>query len=96
MIMHVVMWKFKEGEDANAETFLKGLEALKDIIPQIVEMEVGKNVNPKNDFDAALVIKFRNLNDLEIYKNHPEHLKLSALCKGIRTDRQAVDFEIDG
>ena len=94
MIMHVVMWKFKEGEDANAETFLKGLEALKDIIPQIVEMELGKNINPNNDFDAVLVTKFRSFEDLEIYKNHPEHKKVSALCKTIRTAREAVDIEI--
>ena len=54
----------------------------------------GKNVNPKNEFGAVLVSKFNSAADLEIYKNHPEHIKVSALCKEIRTDRQAVDFEI--
>lgn len=94
MIVHVVMWKFKTGEEKRADAFLAGLESLKNIIPQIVEMQIGKNVNPKNEFDAVLVSKFKSFSDLEIYKNHPEHKKVSALCKEIRTDRQAVDFEI--
>lgn len=94
MILHVVMWKFKEGEEANVDKFLAGLESLRGIIPQIVEMQLGKNVNPNNDFDAVLVTKFKSLEDLEIYKNHPEHKKVSALCKSIRTAREAVDIEI--
>lgn len=93
MITHIVMWKFKDGEEEKVNEFLNGLKGLKNVIPQIVDMEVGKNVNDKNDFDAALVLKVRTLADLEIYKNHPEHLKVSALCKQIRTDRKAVDFE---
>mgnify|MGYP004688989341 FL=1 len=92
MITHVVMWKFKSGEEEKANEFLSKLQELKNVIPQIVEMEVGKNVNEKNDFDAALILKVRTLADLEIYKNHSEHLKVSALCKEIRTDRKAVDF----
>ena len=94
MLVHVVMWKFKKGEEEKTDAFLAGLKSLKGIIPQIVDMEVGKNVNPKNEFGAVLVSKFNSAVDLEIYKNHPEHIKVSALCKEIRTDRQAVDFEI--
>ena len=30
---------------------------------------------------------------LEKYKNNPEHVKVSALCKQIRIDRQAIDYE---
>ena len=59
---------------------------------ELIFKRLGKNVNEKNDFDAALILKVRTLADLEIYKNHPEHLKVSSLCKEIRTDRKAVDF----
>ena len=31
--------------------------------------------------------------NLEKYKNNPEHVKVSALCKQIRIDRQAIDYE---
>ena len=57
-------------------------------------METGININPKNEFDAILISEFETMADLETYKNHPEHVKVSSLCKSIRTDRQAIDYEI--
>ena len=57
-------------------------------------METGVNINQKNEFDAILISEFETMKDLETYKNHPEHIKVSNLCKSIRTDRQAIDYEI--
>lgn len=94
MIKHVVMWKFKENEEENMKKFLDGLNSLKAIIPEIKYMETGININPKNQYDAILISEFETMEDLEKYKNHPEHLKVSALCKSIRVDRQAIDYEI--
>lgn len=94
MIKHIVMWKFKENEEENMKKFLDGLNSLKSIIPEIKNMETGININPKNEFDAILISEFETMEDLEKYKNHPEHLKVSALCKSIRLDRQAIDYEI--
>ncbi len=94
MIKHIVMWKFKENEEENMKKFLEGLNSLKNIIPEIAYMETGININPKNEFDAILISEFKTMEDLEKYKNHPEHLKVSALCKSIRVDRQAIDYEI--
>ena len=34
-----------------------------------------------------------SLEDLEAYKNDPRHKAVSALCKSIREDRVAVDYE---
>ncbi|MEI3337639.1 MAG: Dabb family protein [Clostridium sp.] len=93
MIKHIVMWKFKENEEENMKLFLEGLNKLKGIIPEIKNMETGININPKNDFDAILISEFETMEDLEKYKNHPEHVKVSALCKEIRLDRQAIDYE---
>ena len=33
------------------------------------------------------------MEDLEKYKTNPEHVKVSTLCKKIRIDRQAIDYE---
>ncbi len=93
MIKHIVMWQFKQGEEENVKKFLDGLMKLKDIIPQLVSVETGVNINPDNKFDAVLITEFRNMEDLETYKNHPEHIKVSDLCKSIRIERQAIDFE---
>ena len=93
MIKHIVMWKFKDGEEENMKKFLEGLNSLKNIIPEIKYMETGININPKNDYDAILISEFETMEDLEKYKNNPDHLKVSALCKQIRIDRQAIDYE---
>ena len=93
MIKHIVMWKFKENEEENMKKFLNGLNSLKKIIPEIKYMETGININPKNEFDAILISEFETFDDLERYKNNPEHVKVSNLCKDIRLDRQAIDYE---
>ena len=93
MIKHVVMWKFKENEEENMKKFLKGLNDLKQIIPEIKNMEIGININPKNEYDAILISEFETMEDLEKYKNNPEHVKVSALCKEIRVERQAIYYE---
>ena len=87
------MWKFKKDEEENMKKFLKGLNQLKNIIPEIKNMETGININPKNEYDAILISEFETMADLEKYKNNPEHIKVSALCKKIRIDRQAIDYE---
>ena len=94
MIKHIVMWKFKENEEENMKKFLEGLNSLKNIIPEIKYMETGININPKNEYDAILISEFETMEALETYKNHPEHIKVSELCKSIRIDRQAIDYQI--
>ena len=56
MIKHIVMWKFKEGEQENMMLFRERLLALKGQIPEIRSMEVGVNINPsERSYDAVLV-----------------------------------------
>lgn len=94
MIKHIVMWKFKENEEENMKKFLEGLNSLKAIIPEIKYMETGININPNNEYDAILISEFESMEDLEKYKKHQEHVKVSSLCKAIRIDRQAIDYEV--
>nr|WP_325242022.1 Dabb family protein [uncultured Oscillibacter sp.] len=93
MIRHIVMWKFRPGTEAEQEQFLSGLQALQGVIPQLLSSEAARNVGAGN-YDAVLVSEFRSLEDLEAYKNDPRHKAVSALCKSIREDRVAVDYEV--
>ena len=93
MIKHIVMWKFKEGEEDKMKKFLEGLNELKGKIPEIKNLETGININPKNEYDAILISEFENIEDLEKYKNDPRHVKVSNMCKEIRISRQAIDYE---
>lgn len=92
MIRHIVMWKFRAGTEAEQEQFLNGLRGLQGVIPELLKSEVAVNVGADN-YDAVLVSEFESLETLEIYKNDPRHKEVSALCKSIREDRVAVDYE---
>lgn len=94
MIKHIVMWKFKEGEQENMMLFRKRLLALKDQIPEIRAMEVGVNINPsERSYDAVLVSEFDSLEALKSYSVNPLHKAVSDFCKTIRTNSVSVDYE---
>ena len=92
MIRHIVMWKFRTGTEAEQARFLEGLRSLQGVIPQLLKSEVAVNVG-RGNYDAVLVSEFESLEALDTYKNDPRHKAVSALCKSIRTDRVAVDYE---
>lgn len=93
MIRHIVMWKFRPDTQAEQAQFLNGLRSLQGVIPELLSSQVAENVGAGN-YDAVLVAEFADLAALETYKNDPRHKAVSALCKSIRTDRVAVDYEI--
>ena len=92
MIRHIVMWKFRPDTEAEQAKFLNGLRDLQGVIPQLLKSEVAVNVGEGN-YDAVLVSEFESMEALETYKNDPRHKAVSALCKSIREDRVAVDYE---
>lgn len=95
MIRHIVMWKFREGEQENMLLFRERLLALKGQISEIRSMEVGINVNPsERSYDAVLVADFDSLEALEAYSVNPLHQAVSDFCKTIRTGSVSVDYEL--
>ncbi|EMS73955.1 Dabb family protein [Ruminiclostridium cellobioparum] len=100
MIKHIVMWKLKdfaEGKDKieNAKFIKTSLEELRNRIKQIKFLEVGININNSEQaYDAVLYSEFENVEDLNFYKNHPEHLKVSEFCSKVRSARVVTDYEI--
>ena len=93
MIKHIFMWKIRPRTGTEGRTFLGGPRGVDGGIPHIREQEVCVNCVPGN-YDAALISVFDSLADLEAYKTDPRHVKVSTLCKAIRTDRVAVDCEV--
>ncbi|MCD8357392.1 MAG: Dabb family protein [Clostridia bacterium] len=93
MITHIVMWKFRDGTQAQAKQFLDGLQALDGVIPQIRYMETRLSCNEANTFNALLIVKFDSMEDLEAYKHDPRHLAAGKLHKELREDRAAMDYE---
>lgn len=94
MIRHIVMWKFREGTEAQAEAFLSGLAALQGQIDCIRAMTVRKSAVEGSAYDAVLIADFDSLADVEKYKTDPRHVKVAAICSAIRTERCAIDVEV--
>jgi hypothetical protein len=88
------MWKFAEPVAENAKAMRDRLMALKPVIPEIMEMEVGIDLSGgDNSYHLALNAAFDSIEGLEKYQKHPEHIKVSDFCKSIRTARAVVDYE---
>lgn len=92
MIRHIVMWKFRPGTETEQEQFLNGLRGLQGVVPQLLSCEAAASVGSDN-YDAVCVCEFESLEALDAYKKDPRHQAVSALCKSIREDRAAVDYE---
>lgn len=93
MVKHIVMWKFKSGEEENMNKFLNGLRSLKGQIPEIIDMEAKTSMNPNNQYDAVLISTFNSLEDLEKYRVDPRHVLVAEICKPITEARAAIDIE---
>ena len=92
-VTHLVFWALKEENRAgNALRIKEMLEALVGVIPGLLEMRVGENLNG-GPYDLALCSRFESLEALHAYENHPAHQKVRAFVSQVRTDRAAVDFE---
>lgn len=96
MIKHIVMWKLKdECREENAKKIKELLENLDGVIKELKNIEVGININ-KSDaaMDVVLYSEFSNLEDLDVYQNHPEHVKVGSFVKTVAIERKVCDFEV--
>ena len=100
MIRHVVMWKFKNG--AEGKTKLENMEWVRDhlyalvpIIPQIKKMEIGFDITGSDmSMDLMLLTEFESVEEMKIYANHEEHLKVSKYVRSVIESRVVLDCEI--
>ncbi len=92
------MWQFLpeaggRTKEENMNIVIERLSALPAIIPQLKSFEIGKDVlHSDMSFDMAIICRFDSVEDMDIYKNHPEHKKVSEFVKNVRSARCCVDF----
>ncbi|AZV46507.1 stress protein [Nautilia sp. PV-1] len=93
MIRHVVLFKTKEG--APLPLFKEKIENLKHKIPEILNINVGLDIKfDPNSSDFCVITDVKNIKDLEIYANHPDHLEVISFIKPYITERKVVDFKV--
>ena len=99
MINHVVLFKLKKYDSESQKQNVIGsiedaLLGLKDIITEVKYIEVGVNYElATKSYDICLITHFENLEQLDSYRIHPEHLKVVELIGQHAVERAVVDFE---
>lgn len=98
MIKHIVFWKLHEnGTSAqraeSIESFRKKSEYLQTIIPEILEARIGANVVEGDVFHVCIDSVFADLDSLNRYIDHPEHLKVREFMNSISYDKTVFDYE---
>lgn len=100
MVKHIVLFKLKEYNAFNERTFIfKSFQAklndLKSKISEIIDLEVGENINPVDSaYDIALTVHLKDFNDLNIYRNHAEHKKVLEFINNVIVNAVVVDYII--
>ncbi|EKO1912244.1 Dabb family protein [Clostridium botulinum] len=100
MIKHIVMWKLKEFAEGkskleNANIIKTSLEDLQNKIDVLKLIEVGVNINnSKQAYDVVLYSEFEKLEDLNLYQNHPDHLKVGEFINKVKEERIVTDYEV--
>ncbi len=98
MLRHIVMFKAKpllsNLEKEEAILRLKGaVDALETEVPQVRYLQTGVNFNTyPQAFDLVLVSDFETEEDLEIYRNHPQHQKVLDIIGEVIEKVHVVDY----
>jgi len=99
MITHLVFFNMhpvadgRSGEE-NARLLVEMLQNLPSSIPELVELEAGLDISHSPaSYEVGLMTQFRNREDLEVYRVHPEHQKVIEFVKKTTSARAVVDFE---
>ena len=94
MIVHIVMFRFKEeNKTQNIQKVKEMLNTLVEKIEELQSLEVGINFNQsERAFDLSLYSTFKTKEDLKTYAVHKEHLKVVELIKTVTIESKVVDY----
>jgi len=91
MFVHIVFMKFRKKEDILSAK--EKLESLIDLVPSLVEIEVGVDVLHTNrSKDLVLITRFLSKADYHRYADHPKHLEVLAWLKQSLMESTTVDY----
>lgn len=99
MINHVVLFKLKKYDsESEKQSVISEIEetllSLSGKIEELKHIEVGVNYDLNaQSHDICLITHFDSLDHLEVYRVHPEHVKVARFIGQHAVERAAVDFE---
>lgn len=98
MVEHVVLIKAKpEATEEQKTRLIAELGALKDKVPGITGLSVGRNFSERSQgFEIGLVVRFVDRASLDAYGPHPAHQEVvQQFLAPVKQDVIVVDYEIE-
>ena len=94
MITHIVTFKLRDEDRAEAERCKALLDGLVGVVPSLRSMTVGINVvESPRAHTLGLIATFDDLDGLEAYQVHPAHQEVAGQLRAASSAIAAVDFE---
>lgn len=97
MLRHIVFWKFNGNvtNEKKRHQIKALLEALRDKIPEIVDLEVGLDITQDaSSADLVLNTLFHDQEALQRYQKHAEHVAVVNVLREHTFDKRVVDYEV--
>ena len=97
MLVHIVMFKFKEeNKKANIIQAKQMLENLMGAVPSLRSIDVGVNfIETGRAMDLSIITVFEGKEGLDAYDVHPEHQKVVTFIKSVVEYSKASDYMRD-
>jgi hypothetical protein len=100
MLKHIVMMRLKSAENEIKQKQMNKLksmlEELKNSIDVLDFIEVGLNFSTRQTaFDLVLVTHFKGETELDLYRDHPDHLKVLDYIREVVSETAVVDYLVD-
>ncbi len=95
MLVHIVMFKFKEeNKKANIIQAKQMLENLMGAVQSLRSLDVGVNfIEADRAMDLSIIAVFESKEGLDAYAVHPEHMKVVDFIKTVVEYSKVVDYE---
>jgi hypothetical protein len=100
MVKHIILWKLKDefSDDEKIEIrkgIKSGLEALKGVVPGLVDIHVQTEFLPTSNADVMLDSTFESFEALKNYAVHASHVDVAnTKVRPFTASRMCLDFEI--
>jgi hypothetical protein len=96
MLQHYVFLKYRQDTPpAHVEGFCSRMHALRDTVPGIEQLEIGRDIlHESRSWDLLLSMRFASIEALRSYQQHPAHLAVMAFNQPYVTDVGAIDFPV--
>lgn len=97
MIRHTIMWRFTDNFDGmNKDDIMDKITELfvflKNTIQEIKFMSVERDViKSERSYDMIYITEFESLEALEVYRVHPEHVKVAEFIGKVRIAQAVTD-----